>query len=200
MTTDAFLRCFRRFTACRSIPSRMISDNSKTFKSAGHLKYKLLESPEVRNCLIWNYNLEKAPWWGGTFDSMICSMKMCLKAIGGARLSYDEVLTVTTQVEGTLNPLTYVTSEDLEEPITPSHLLFGYRLLSLPEHIEDESDPNCSLTSTTVAITQRMKHEACVGALLVTMVERVLKGVERCASLCKATPEGLAMVELAIWC
>ena len=64
------------------------------------------------------------------FERMIRSMKMYLKkVIDGARLSYDELLTVTTQGEGTLNsqPLTYmVSSEDLEEPITPSHLLVGY--------------------------------------------------------------------------
>ena len=54
------------------------------------------------------------------FERMIRSMKMCLKkAIGGARLSYDELLTVITQVEATLNsrPLTYMSSDDLEEPI-----------------------------------------------------------------------------------
>ena len=30
-------------------------------------------------------------------------------------------------------PLSYVSSEDLEEPLTPSHLLCGYRVLSLPD-------------------------------------------------------------------
>ena len=110
--------------------------------------------------LTWNYNLEKAPWWGGMFESMVRSMKMCLKkAIGGARLSYDELLTVTTQVEATLNsqPPTYVSSEDLE-PIIPSHLLVGVRLLSLPECEGDKSDPDFSLTYTPMVITQRMKH------------------------------------------
>jgi len=39
------------------------------------------------------------------------------------------------QVEGVLNsrPISYVSSEDLEEPLTPSHLLTGYRLLSIPD-------------------------------------------------------------------
>ena len=144
----------------------MISDNSKTFTSASQLIFKLLESSEVRKYfgdmhLTWNYNLEKAPWWGGMFERMIRSMKMCLKkAIGGARFSYDELLTVTTQEEATLKsrPLTYVLSEDLEGPITPSHLLVGYRLLSLPECERDQSDPDFSLTSTPMVITQCMRH------------------------------------------
>eukprot|EP00731_Ephydatia_muelleri_P001004 Em0001g1004a len=33
-----------------------------------------------------------------------------------------------------------------------------WRLLPLPEHIEDQSDPDFSLTSTTLAITQLMRH------------------------------------------
>lgn len=64
MTAGAFLRCFKRFTARRGVPSRVISDNSKTFKSASRLIFKLLESSEVRKYfgnmhLTWDYNLEK---------------------------------------------------------------------------------------------------------------------------------------------
>ena len=70
----------------------------------------------------------------------------------------DELLIVTTQVEATLNsrPLTYVSSEDLDEPITTSHLLVGYRLLSLPDYMEDQRDPDFSLTC--MAIIQCMRH------------------------------------------
>ena len=32
-------------------------------------------------------------------------------------------------------PLTYVNSEDMDEPLTPSHLVTGRRLLSLPEEV-----------------------------------------------------------------
>ena len=32
-------------------------------------------------------------------------------------------------------PLTYVSSEDIEEPLTPSHLKTGRRLLSIPDEI-----------------------------------------------------------------
>ena len=44
-------------------------------------------------------------------------------------------------------PLSYVSSEDLEEPLTPSHLLTGRRLLSLPEGSmsSDTLDPEFSL-------------------------------------------------------
>jgi len=63
-------------------------------------------------------------------------MKRCLKkTIGKAKLSLDELTTVLVQVEAILNsrPISYVSSEDLEEPLTPSHLLSGRCLLCLPE-------------------------------------------------------------------
>ena len=49
------------------------------------------------------------------------------------------MLTILVKVEGVLNscPLTYVYSEDTDEPLTPSHLLLGRRLLSKPEVTED---------------------------------------------------------------
>ena len=41
-------------------------------------------------------------------------------------------------------PLTYVSSDDTEEPLTPSHLLTGRRVLSIPDEFaaaeEDETD------------------------------------------------------------
>lgn len=57
------------------------------------------------------------------------------KTLRNAKLNYDELHTVLVEVEGTLNsrPLTYVSSDDPEEPLTPSHLLCGRRILSLPD-------------------------------------------------------------------
>ena len=75
---------------------------------------------------------------------MIKSAKYCLrKAIRRNCLTYDEHLTLVTEVEAVLNPrhLTYVSSEDFEEPLTPSHLLVGYRILSLPDpSVPDDAD------------------------------------------------------------
>ena len=62
-------------------------------------------------------------------------MKHCLKkTIGKAKLTHDELLTVLTEVEAIINsrPLSYVSSEDLDEPLTPSHLS-GLHILSLPD-------------------------------------------------------------------
>ena len=59
---------------------------------------------------------------------------------------YDELLTAKVEVECVKNskPLTYVSSDDTEEPLMPSHLLIGRRILSIPSKCatteEDETD------------------------------------------------------------
>ena len=84
----------------------------------------------------WVFTLEKAPWWGGFYERMIQSMKRCLKkTLGKAKLTYDELSTALTEVEGIINsrPLSCVSSNNLEEPLTPVHLLTGRCILSLPD-------------------------------------------------------------------
>ena len=92
----------------------------------------------------WRFNLERAPWWGGFFERMVGCVERCLKKVlGNARLTYDELLTVLTEVEATLKsrPLTYDYDNPTEgEVLTPAHLLYGRRLLSLPEQPREEDD------------------------------------------------------------
>ena len=58
-------------------------------------------------------------------------------------LTYNKPLTLVVETEAVLNsrPLSYVSSDDLEKPLTPSHLLIGYRVLSLSDP-PMEIDPN----------------------------------------------------------
>ena len=141
MSAQTTLRSFKRFTARRGIPVQIISDNGRTFVSAAQIIENMLKTPEVQQHLAglkvkWVFNLEKAPWWGGFFERLMQSVKRCLKkTIGKAKLIYDELLTVLMEVEAIINsrPLSYVSSEDLDEPLTPSHLLSRRRSLSLPD-------------------------------------------------------------------
>ena len=151
LTTSAFLRSFKRFTARRGLPRRLISDNGKTFVAAAELIKATTIDEEVQGYLAgvgveWQFNLEKAPWWGGFFERMVKSTKRCLrKIVGRAKLNYDELLTAVTEVESIINsrPLSYISSEDLEEPITPSHFLTGRRLLSFPDRLcHQQHDPD----------------------------------------------------------
>ena len=122
----------------------MVSDNAKIFISATQTLQDVLRSPEVQQYFAgmhirWVFNLEKASWWGGFFERLVQSVKRCLKkSIGRARLSYDELSTLLIEIESIINslPLSYLSSEDLEEPLMPSHLLTGRCVLSLPNVTE----------------------------------------------------------------
>ena len=141
LSAEAFLRSFKRFTARFGVPREMKSDNAKTFQSASKTLSALFDLPEVSRYMsgqgvCWSFNLEKAPWWGGFFERMVRCVKRCLKkTIHQSLLSYEELLTVLLEVEAVLNsrPLTYVSADDLDEPLTPSHLIYGKRILSCPE-------------------------------------------------------------------
>lgn len=142
MTTQAFIRSLKQFISRRGLPLTIVFDNAKTFKAASDAMAAIIENSEVLQYLSnvklkWSFNLERAPWWGGVFEKMIQSAKRCLmKTVGGARLTYDELLTAVTEVEQILNsrPL-YISSKDREEPLTPSHLITGFRTLNLPDPI-----------------------------------------------------------------
>ena len=91
----------------------------------------------------WTFN---APWWGGFFEHMIQMLKRCLRKLVGQA---EELLTGVAEVEAIVNssPLTYLTTDDLDKPVTPSHLISGLRLLSVPEYLcynEDEFVPDSS--------------------------------------------------------
>ena len=78
---------------------------------------------------------------GGFFEMLIKSVKRCFKKVlGNSRLvTENSIYTVLLETEATLNskPPTYVSTEDVEKPLTPSHLITGTRLLSLPNQNEE---------------------------------------------------------------
>ena len=165
LSTGTFLNSFRRFTARREFPLRVVSDNWKTFKSTAITINRSLSMPEVQKHfgglrISWTFNLERAPWWEGFFERMIKSVKRCLrKTMGNTSLTHDELLMALVEVEMALNsrPHSFVSSEDLEEPLTPSHLLIGCRILSLPSHSHKE-DPDFKASVPPDNLIKRMRH------------------------------------------
>ncbi|XP_068723639.1 uncharacterized protein [Montipora capricornis] len=141
LSADVFIRRLRRFTARRSLAEISVSDNAKTFKSAAKALQKVFSYPSVNRVLenrsiSWKFNMDRAPWWGGFFERMIQNVKRSLrKTLRNAKLDYDELHTILVEVEGTLNsrPVTFVSSDDVEEPLTPFHLIYGRGILSLPD-------------------------------------------------------------------
>ena len=113
------------------------------------------------NHVEWTYNLERAPWWGGVFERMVGLMKKCLKKIvGQAVLTQDELLTTITEVEAILNsrPISYISTEDIEEPLTPSHLIIGRRICNLPDITESSDDADFNPKLSTEQLSQRARY------------------------------------------
>ena len=145
LSSQSFLRCLKRFIARRGLPSRIVSDNGTTFKGASKSIRNIMDHPEVHHFMSgvnvkWDFNIEMAPWWGGFFERIVQLLKRCLRKLVGLNL----------------RPLTYISATDLDEPITPSHLLTGRRLLDLPDYLcqkKGDEDYNC-----TYSISQRMNH------------------------------------------
>ena len=80
---------------------------------------------------------------------MIQMLKRCLrKLIGQVEFSYEELLVLLRSRQFKIHrPLTYLTTDDLDEPVTPYIIISGVRLLSVPEHLcynEDEFIPDSS--------------------------------------------------------
>ena len=123
-----------------------------------------MEHPNVQHFMSginikWSFNIERAPWWGGFFERMVHLMKRCLrKLVGQAKLTYEELLTGVMEVELILNsrPLTYMSATNLDEPITPSHLILGKHLLDVPDYLcvnQEDEDYN-----PTYSMSRRMKY------------------------------------------
>ena len=104
----------------------------------------------------------EGPWWGGVFERLIKSTKRCLrKLIGQAIFSYDEMHTAVVEIEAIFHsrPLSYVSADDLDEPLTPSHLMVGRRILSLPDNLnyyvpDDDED----FVVNDSVVKKRAKH------------------------------------------
>ena len=58
----------------------------------------------VNRGIVWQFNLSRAPWWGGQFERIIGLTKQAMyRVIGNARLKLNELEEILLDVEITLN-------------------------------------------------------------------------------------------------
>ena len=150
LKTSAFIASLDRFVARRGLPLHLHSDNGSNYVGAKHQLaafYKMLDSTATQDAInqyafqhriTWHNSPQRAPHFGGLWEAAVKSSKFHLKRIvGQERLTYEELSTVTCQVESFLNsrPLGPVTSHDLEglSPLTPSHFLIGRAAGAYPQ-------------------------------------------------------------------
>ena len=163
VSATPFLLAFRRFTSRRGLPKITMSYNAKTFKHCSHEIMKISRAKEV-NCYLnnhqveWKFIVEKAPWWGGYWERLVQSVKLCLKkTIGRSTLSFDELATVLVEIESTLNnhPLTYLYGDEEcpSQAMTPADLIYGHKISKTATNHQYE------VVSTAKSLIKRAKHQ-----------------------------------------
>ena len=87
----------------------------------------------------WQFNLSRAPWWGGQLGRMVRLMKQCLyKSAGKANLKSKEREDILLDFKNTLNNRTLCYLEDdIQFPIvTPNTLVYGEDIYILGDDID----------------------------------------------------------------
>ncbi|GFU97555.1 integrase catalytic domain-containing protein [Trichonephila clavipes] len=154
LTTQAFIASLKRFIARRGRPSRIFSDNGKTFIGANaELKrlYKLVinPDPELAGFLVdeninWKFLPPRAQNFGCLWEAGVKSFKFHFeREAGNSRFTYEKFLTIMTQIKGVLNSRPFAPlSTDIDDllVLTPAHFLIGRPITSISEpniiHIE----------------------------------------------------------------
>ncbi|GBN90087.1 hypothetical protein AVEN_148487-1 [Araneus ventricosus] len=147
LTSEAFVATFKRFFSRRGKCSKLFSDNATNFVGSNQELRKLhlmVKNPDgvlsgylYSEGIDWKFLPPRAPNFGGLWEAGVKSFKHHLKrVVGNSKLTFEEFLTVTTQIEGILNsrPLVPLTTdiEDLNA-LTPAHFLIGRSINSIVE-------------------------------------------------------------------
>ncbi|GFT94671.1 uncharacterized protein TNCV_1990921 [Trichonephila clavipes] len=151
LTTDSFIAALRRFSAHRGAPRHIYSDNGTNVVGArrklDEIRKLWLSLPTneaisyylSKSSIDWHFIPPSSPHFGGIWESGIRSVRFHLKRVlGETILTFEELTTLLTQIEGLLNSgLSYVNDSDIEciSTLIPSHFLTGDVLLSVPEEL-----------------------------------------------------------------
>ena len=120
------------------------------FKAAANWLRKVMEEERFHDTLNkynikWQFNLSRAPWWGGQFERLIGIFKAAFyKVIGKSSLTFDELTETVLDVEICMNnrPLGYL-EDDVELPVLTPNCFLLQRPNDLPEnhpHLEENRD------------------------------------------------------------
>ena len=122
-----------RFIARRGIPNMIISGNFQAFK-AQHVKIFCKVNGTKQK-----FVLERFSWWEGGLLRLL-----------RVRLTYDKIHTFICEIENILNtrPLTYLSEEHFDEPLTPFHLIHERNLantihFTITKNMTDNDARNC---------------------------------------------------------
>ena len=111
LETSECLRSLKRFIARRGRPQKICSGNGRTFVAVAKWLKAVMADEKVHDFLSrkriqWQFNLSRAPWWGGHFERTVG----IVKTIANGFLTWTELEEEVLDVEVAVNsrPLGYV--------------------------------------------------------------------------------------------
>ncbi|UYV76680.1 hypothetical protein LAZ67_14001722, partial [Cordylochernes scorpioides] len=149
----AFIAALKRFMYHRGKPSDIFSDNGTNFTGANNIlreQFDILKASTIQKFISnerinWHFIPPSAPNFGGIWEAGIKSFKFnLLRCLKSQILTFEELSTLTTQIEACLNsrPICPLSSDsDDFNPLTPGHFLIGKPLTAPPESNDDDDVP-----------------------------------------------------------
>ena len=157
------IRSFKRFSSQRGIPSLIVSDNSKTFKSGAKIILKVVSDQVVKEHFAnlqvsWKFKMEKGRTHVGGFfwkTNWLCKTLLEENYWKGqpylwwaADLFLPRLKPSWTRGRSPLF--------DFEELLTSTHLILGYWVWFLPDpFLPDDHDPDYNLTRACASKSMR---------------------------------------------
>ncbi|UYV71007.1 hypothetical protein LAZ67_8001390 [Cordylochernes scorpioides] len=177
LSSAAFLAALKRFICRQGKPSDIFSYNGINSRGANNIlreQFGILKASINRKLISnerinWHFIPPSAPNFGGIWEAGMIFFKFhLLRCLKSQILTFEELSTLTTQIEACLNsrpicPLS--TDSDDFNPLTPGHFLIGRPLTAPPESNDDDDVPiNCLDLAQGYHITT----SKCIGAFIAT--------------------------------
>lgn len=151
LTTQACIKCIRRFVCRRGAPLEIHSDNATNFRGADIILQSQIQMINAEAAATftnartkWVFIPPSSPHMGGAWERLVRSIKAAMMSLPQTRKMDDEALqTVVVEAEAIVNsrPLTYLPLDSEEqESLTPNHfLLYSSSGIKQPSTEIDES-------------------------------------------------------------
>ncbi|GFX79309.1 uncharacterized protein TNCV_696211 [Trichonephila clavipes] len=147
LISQSLIAALKRFISRRGKCHKIFSDNGANMIGANReikALSKLVRGREeslfaflAEEGIEWSFIPHRSPNWGGLWEANIKSLKYHFKRVAGnSKFSYEELLTLITQIEAILNsrPLTPLSFDvDDLEVLTPAHFLIERTITAIVE-------------------------------------------------------------------
>ena len=164
LSENDFLNAFTKFCARRGCPRIMYSDNATNYVGASKTLKDIANNEKFLSDfhIDWKFIVPRAPWRGGVWERIVGITKNTLKKVtGNTILSLTELDVIVSQIEAKINdrPLTYITDDRNDAiPLTPSHLILGRRITSMPTACASDECDDPSYNPNRTSLSRRQLH------------------------------------------